>query len=89
MEKHRNVSDTVHGHNFSLQGQIICLTLGHSAITATQVVQVGQGEASPHLFCFPSLNSSQEISSELKNVSNNYTCREGCSCDYHNTDCSM
>ena len=47
MEKHRNVSDTVHGHNFSLRGQIICLILRHSAITATQVVQVGQGEASP------------------------------------------
>ena len=42
-------------------------------------------EASPHLFCFTSLNSSQEIS-ELKNVSSNYTCREGCSCDYHNAD---
>ena len=40
----------------------------------------------PHLFCFPSLNSSQEISSEVKNVSSNCTCREGCSCDYHNTD---
>ena len=22
----------------------------------------------------------------MKNVSSNYTCREGCSCDYHNTD---
>jgi len=47
MEKHRNVSDTVHGHNFSLWGQIICLTLGHSAIIATQAMQVGQSEASP------------------------------------------
>ena len=54
MEKHRNVSDTVHVHNFSLRGQIICLTLGHSAITATQAMQVK--------LHFTSLNSSQEIS---------------------------
>ena len=63
MEKHRNVSDTVREHNFSLQGQIICLALRHWAITATQTMQVGQSEASSHLFCFPSLNSSWDIHS--------------------------
>jgi len=38
MEKHRNVSDTVHGHNFSLRGQIICLTQRHSATTHVEKV---------------------------------------------------
>jgi len=38
MEKHRNISDTVHGHNFSLWGQIICLTLRHSATTHVEKV---------------------------------------------------